>query len=149
MAKRLNVSLASMRRWRLERRGPAFVKVGALVRYRPEDLDAWLRAPDGRLRSKRINALLESRWSMTPSQTALCFTAPHNRKCTGGRNMVFKQKNSNRWWYKFVWNGELIGESTKQTNKRTAEQMEAAHKAALAKGEVGIRDKVQDRCPFR
>ena len=44
VAKRLNVSLASVRRWRLERRGPAFVKVGALVRYRPEDLDAWLSA---------------------------------------------------------------------------------------------------------
>src|ERR1700761_1335629 len=57
--------------------------------------------------------------------------------------MVYKQKNSNRWWYKFVWNGELIRKSTKQTNKRIAEQMEAAHKAALAKGEVGIRDKVQ------
>jgi len=57
--------------------------------------------------------------------------------------MVYKQKNSNRWWYKFVWNGKLIRESTKQTNKRIAEQMEAAHKAALAKGEVGIRDKVQ------
>ena len=42
VAKRLNVSLASVRRWRLERRGPTFVKVSALVRYRPEDLDAWL-----------------------------------------------------------------------------------------------------------
>ena len=42
VAKRLNVSLAPVRRWRLERRGPAFVKVGALVRYRPQDLDAWL-----------------------------------------------------------------------------------------------------------
>ena len=42
VAKRLNVSLASIRRWRLERRGPAFVKVGALVRYRPEELDDWL-----------------------------------------------------------------------------------------------------------
>jgi excisionase family DNA binding protein len=42
VAKRLNVSVASVRRWRLEKRGPAFVKVGALVRYRPEDLDAWL-----------------------------------------------------------------------------------------------------------
>jgi excisionase family DNA binding protein len=43
VAKRLNVSLASVRRWRLERRGPVFLKVGALVRYRPEDLDTWLR----------------------------------------------------------------------------------------------------------
>jgi integrase len=31
--------------------------------------------------------------------------------------------------------------STKQTNKRVAETMEAAHKTALAKGEVGIREK--------
>lgn len=34
-----------------------------------------------------------------------------------------------------------IRESTKQSNKRVAEQMEAAHKGSLAKGEVGIRDK--------
>jgi len=34
-----------------------------------------------------------------------------------------------------------IRESTKQTNKRVAEQMEAAHRTALAKGEVGIREK--------
>src|ERR1043166_5800981 len=54
---------------------------------------------------------------------------------------VYKQKKSNKWWYKFTWNGELIRESTKQTNKRVAEQMEAAHRTALAKGEVGIRDK--------
>lgn len=32
-------------------------------------------------------------------------------------------------------------EKRKQTNKRVAEQMEAAHRTALAKGEVGIRDK--------
>ena len=53
---------------------------------------------------------------------------------------VYKQRNSKNWWYKFTWNGEPIRESTKQTNKRVAEQMEAAHRAALAKGEVGIRD---------
>jgi integrase len=50
-------------------------------------------------------------------------------------------KRGKKWWYKFVWNGELIRESTKQANKRIAEQMEAAHKASLAKGEVGIRDR--------
>jgi hypothetical protein len=44
VAERLKVSLASVRRWRLERRGPAFVKVGALVRYRPEDLESWVTA---------------------------------------------------------------------------------------------------------
>lgn len=42
VAERLQVSLASIRRWRLERRGPTFVKMGALVRYRPEDLENWL-----------------------------------------------------------------------------------------------------------
>jgi len=42
VSKRLNVSLASLRRWRLAKRGPAFVKVGALVRYSADDLDAWL-----------------------------------------------------------------------------------------------------------
>jgi integrase len=45
------------------------------------------------------------------------------------------------WWYKFNWNGEPIRESTKQSNKRTAEQMEATHKTSLAKGEVGLRDR--------
>ncbi|MBC6970911.1 MAG: helix-turn-helix domain-containing protein [Bryobacterales bacterium] len=42
VAKRLHVSLASIRRWRFERRGPQFIKVGSLVRYRPEDLESWL-----------------------------------------------------------------------------------------------------------
>ncbi len=55
--------------------------------------------------------------------------------------MVYKQAKSKNWWYKFNWNGESIRESTKQTNKRVAEQMEAAHRTALAKGEVGIRER--------
>jgi hypothetical protein len=42
VSKRLSVSLASLRRWRLLRKGPIFVKIGSLVRYRPEDLDSWL-----------------------------------------------------------------------------------------------------------
>jgi integrase len=50
-------------------------------------------------------------------------------------------KRGKIWWYKFNWNGEAVRESTKQSNKRVAEQIEAAHKASLAKGEVGIRDK--------
>jgi excisionase family DNA binding protein len=41
---RLNVSVATLRRWRLEKRGPTFVKVGSLVRYRPEDLDSLVAA---------------------------------------------------------------------------------------------------------
>lgn len=42
VAERLHVSLASVRRWRLEQRGPQFIKVGSLVRYRQEDLEVWL-----------------------------------------------------------------------------------------------------------
>jgi excisionase family DNA binding protein len=42
VSKRLNVSVASLRRWRLLSRGPAFVKVGSLVRYSRADLEAWL-----------------------------------------------------------------------------------------------------------
>ena len=53
---------------------------------------------------------------------------------------VYKQPKSKYWWFKFVWNGKPIRESTKQTNRRIAEQMEAARRTQLAKGEVGIRD---------
>ena len=41
---RLNVSVATLRRWRLEKRGPTFRKIGSLVRYRTEDLDTWVAA---------------------------------------------------------------------------------------------------------
>ncbi|MCL5745159.1 MAG: site-specific integrase [Acidobacteria bacterium] len=51
-------------------------------------------------------------------------------------------KRGRVWWYKFTWNNERIRESTKQGNKRVAEQMEAAHRTSLAKGEVGIRVRV-------
>lgn len=51
-------------------------------------------------------------------------------------------KRGRVWWYKFTWNGKPFRESTKQRNKRVAEQMESAHKTSLAKGEVGIRDRV-------
>jgi hypothetical protein len=54
---------------------------------------------------------------------------------------VYKQPKSKYWWFKFNWNGDTVRESTKQTNKRVAEQMEAARKTGLAKGEVGIRDR--------
>jgi integrase len=54
---------------------------------------------------------------------------------------VYKQSGSKNWWYKFVWDGKRIRESTRQPVKRVAEQMEAAHKARLARGEVGIREK--------
>src|SRR5690349_11660073 len=45
------------------------------------------------------------------------------------------------YWYKFMWQGKLVRESTKQGNDKVARQMEAAHRTSLAKGEVGIRDR--------
>jgi integrase len=53
--------------------------------------------------------------------------------------MVYKRGKV--WWFKFTWNGEQIRESTKQTNKRFAEQIESARKTEFAKGDVGIRDR--------
>jgi integrase len=50
-------------------------------------------------------------------------------------------KRGEVYWYKFMWKGEHVRESTKQGNDKVARQMEAAHRTSLAKGEVGIREK--------
>jgi integrase len=50
-------------------------------------------------------------------------------------------KRGKFYWYKFMWNGELIRESTKQGNQNVARNMESAHRTSLAKGEVGIRER--------
>jgi integrase len=50
-------------------------------------------------------------------------------------------KRGDIYWYKFMFNGQLIRESTRQGSDRVARQMEAAHRTSLAKGEVGIREK--------
>jgi excisionase family DNA binding protein len=42
VAERLRVSLACLRRWRLERRGPRFLKLGSLVRYPADELNTWI-----------------------------------------------------------------------------------------------------------
>jgi len=51
-------------------------------------------------------------------------------------------KRGRMYWYHFVFNGEHIQESTKQCNPRVARQIEAAHRTSLAKGEVGIRERL-------
>jgi predicted DNA-binding transcriptional regulator AlpA len=38
------LSVATVRRWRLLRQGPKYIKIGAAVRYKPEDLSAWLES---------------------------------------------------------------------------------------------------------
>jgi predicted DNA-binding transcriptional regulator AlpA len=42
VAKSLQLSVASVRRWRLFRTGPKYLKIGAAVRYRREDVETWL-----------------------------------------------------------------------------------------------------------
>jgi hypothetical protein len=49
-------------------------------------------------------------------------------------------KRGRIYWYHFVFNGQHVQNSTKQGNPRVARQMEAAHRTALAKGEVGFRE---------
>jgi integrase len=48
------------------------------------------------------------------------------------------RKRGNKYWYRFMWRGEWIEKSTRQGNANIARQMEAAHRTALAKGELGI-----------
>src|SRR5215467_8386554 len=50
-------------------------------------------------------------------------------------------KRGNVYWYHFLFNGQHIQESTKQGNPRVARNMESAHRTALAKGEVGFRER--------
>lgn len=48
VARLLSVSVASIRRWRLFKTGPRFLKIGTLVRYRLSDVEQWLASrPSG------------------------------------------------------------------------------------------------------
>jgi len=42
VARITGLSVASVRRWRLLRQGPAYLKIGSAVRYKREDVAAWL-----------------------------------------------------------------------------------------------------------
>ena len=42
VARITGLSVATVRRWRLLRRGPKYIKIGAAVRYHPQDFAAWL-----------------------------------------------------------------------------------------------------------
>jgi predicted DNA-binding transcriptional regulator AlpA len=44
IARITGLSVASVRRWRLLRQGPRYVKIGAAVRYKIEDVQAWLKS---------------------------------------------------------------------------------------------------------
>ena len=48
VARITGLSVASVRRWRLLRQGPTYIKIGAAVRYKPEDITSWLESrPSG------------------------------------------------------------------------------------------------------
>ena len=48
VAEILDVSVATVRRWRFFEKGPKYVKIGALCKYRKTDLEQWLAAlPSG------------------------------------------------------------------------------------------------------
>jgi predicted DNA-binding transcriptional regulator AlpA len=48
VAEMLGVSVATVRRWRLLKQGPRFLKLGALCKYRIEDITSWLESrPSG------------------------------------------------------------------------------------------------------
>jgi predicted DNA-binding transcriptional regulator AlpA len=42
VARVTGLSVASVRRWRLFKQGPKYMKIGSAVRYRAEDVKAWL-----------------------------------------------------------------------------------------------------------
>jgi len=44
VSERTHISLATLRRWRLENRGPKYHKFGSLVRYGEEELTLWEEA---------------------------------------------------------------------------------------------------------
>ncbi len=44
LADRWGISRSSLERWRVEGIGPAFLKIGAKVRYRLEDIEAYERS---------------------------------------------------------------------------------------------------------
>ncbi|MEO8840181.1 MAG: helix-turn-helix domain-containing protein [Kofleriaceae bacterium] len=44
LAKRLNVSRSTLQSWRYTGRGPRWIKLGRLIRYRVRDIDDYLEA---------------------------------------------------------------------------------------------------------
>jgi predicted DNA-binding transcriptional regulator AlpA len=44
VARITGLSVASVRRWRLVRQGPRYLKIGSAVRYRADDITSWLRS---------------------------------------------------------------------------------------------------------
>jgi integrase len=54
---------------------------------------------------------------------------------------IYKRPNSKYYWMKFYFDGELIQQSTKCSNKRDAQTVESAYRTQLALGKIGIEAK--------
>ena len=55
-SERLSLSVNTLRRWRILGRGPQFVKLGAAVRYKVEDVEQFIAAGAAPVFSKRKGA---------------------------------------------------------------------------------------------
>ena len=47
VAEYLNVSVSTLRRWRLLNQGPKYLKIGAAVRYKRGDVETWMESLPG------------------------------------------------------------------------------------------------------
>jgi integrase len=57
-------------------------------------------------------------------------------------------KRGKIYWYKFMWNGEMVRESTKQGSDKKARNIESAHRTRLSKQEDARKDACSRlRCP--
>jgi predicted DNA-binding transcriptional regulator AlpA len=68
VSQRTRISLATLRRWRLENRGPKYYKFGSLVRYGEEELTHWEQTQQERRGSYRRpdqSEIRAKRWSPT------------------------------------------------------------------------------------
>lgn len=44
LARRLGIARTTIQHWRLQAKGPAFVRVGRLIRYDVRDVERWIEA---------------------------------------------------------------------------------------------------------
>jgi hypothetical protein len=60
-SKTLKCTVAALRRWRRERRGPRFVRLGRLIRYRQSDLEDFVdKSTQNVIQEKRRFAVIPS-----------------------------------------------------------------------------------------
>jgi predicted DNA-binding transcriptional regulator AlpA len=67
VSEKIQVSLACLRRWRLRGEGPPYVKVGPLVRYRPEAITEWIETLPTGGNGQRVVGRVDTRRRMAIS----------------------------------------------------------------------------------